>query len=370
MVTDNMTTMQVAMTMLPKLNSTSLLPLFEKCGGIDGFFRESEKSLSFLCGEYRLSPGTYDRKSALAEAEKEQENMDRHDIRILTFEDSRYPFLLRQCPDTPLSFFYRGEIQAGEATYLGVVGTRKASEHCKARVGSILNELKEMGHRPVIVSGLAYGIDAAGHRASLSCLFKTYAVLGHGLHMIYPASHKNLAEQIVAQGGALISEFPCSARILPVNFLQRNRIIAGLCHAVLIAESAEKGGAMATARIAQSYDREILAIPGRPEDKMSAGCNLLIKENVAALTENGTDVAKALHLDYRKKEPVQTSLNFIETADEGAIILQILSVQGGMNIDELNIRSGIPMKELSALLLQFELEGKVISLPGKNYILS
>lgn len=366
---DNSLKTQVAVTMLPKLNTFSCMPLIERCGGIEKFFMENETALTALYHDFNIKPDTFDRKVALEKAEQELENINKYDINICSVEDHNFPFLLKQCADAPLVFFYKGILETDESTkYLAVVGTRKASERCKGLVENILKGIGEMGHHPVIVSGLAFGIDASAHNASLKQNLKTYAVLGHGLHMIYPASHKNMAEKILAEKGALISEYPCCASILPCNFLQRNRIVAGLCHATLIAESAEKGGAMVTARMALSYDRDVMALPGRPEDKMSAGCNLLIKQNIAALTENSADVAQILGLSNKQQQPQQMSLNLFDTNDNEPLILKTLAANSGMNVDELSLQTHTAINELNAILLKLELEEKVQLLPGKNYI--
>lgn len=187
--------------------------------------------------------------------------------------------------------------------------------------------------------------------------------------MIYPATHKSMARQILETGGAWISEFPCTANIHPSNFLRRNRIIAGLCHATLVAESAIKGGAMATARLAMSYDREVMAFPGRPEDKYSAGCNFLIKENIAALTENATDVAHLLGYPIKKTTLQQTILPNFSDDEQGNTLIQLLSENGALHIDELCQLTQRPSSELAAILLQLELEGKIIGLAGKKYSL-
>lgn len=360
----------VALAMLQKFNTCVSLPLIETCGGIEGVFLEKEHTLHTLLRELNVNPATFDRKNALLHAEEELRYIEKHHINICSIEDHNYPLLLRECIDAPLVFFYKGTLKTeNHSKYLAIVGTRKASDRCRERVGQIVRELSTAGQPPVIVSGLAFGIDGSAHQACLQQGLKTYAVLGHGLHTVYPASHRGMAEKIITQGGALISEFPCRSTILPVNFLRRNRIIAGICHSTLIAESAEKGGAMATARMAHSYQRDVLAIPGRPEDKMSAGCNLLIKQNIAALVENGKDVSTALGL-LPAPVPYQTELNFLEGDENEVPILRLLTEKGCLDIDSLSHDSGIPVHELAALLLKLELENKVVALPGKNYILT
>lgn len=360
----------VATSLLPRLNSNLCLPLIERCGGMEGFFLESEKALNALCLENGISTGLFDRRKALIDADSELSAIDKHDIRICSVEDTVYPELLRQCEDAPLVFFYKGTLKARKKTkYMAVVGTRHSSVRCQEKVNAVISGLSGMGHRPIVVSGLAYGIDATAHRACLKYGLRTFAVLGHGLHMIYPASHKTLAHSILESEGAWISEFPCFATTHASNFLRRNRIIAGLCHATLIAESAVKGGAMSTARLALSYNRDVMAFPGRPEDPYSAGCNQLIKENIAALIENAVDVAHLLNYRTKTVAPVQAELRFLSDEDKGIRILNLLNQNGDTDIDELAIAMDINGCELQALLLQLELEGKILALPGKRYAL-
>lgn len=358
----------VALSLLPRLNSSPCLPLIEKCGGIEGFFRESPSALQAVCREYNLPPGLFDRTKALREADRELEQIDRHDIRICSVEDAPYPALFRPCEDTPLVFFCKGDLRIPAGTrVLAIVGTRHASVRCQQKVESVVAELAGLQNAPLTVSGLAYGIDASGHRASLKYGLRTFAVLGHGLHTIYPASHRSLARSILEAGGALVSEYPCIAPIHPGNFLRRNRLIAALSHAVLIAESAEKGGAMSTARIAFSYNREVMAFPGRPDDLYSAGCNRLIKENIAALVENAADIAGILQLPPVRKHQNTTLYELYTSEEQSASVIALLREKDELHIDELIRASALPPNELSALLLQMELEGKILALPGKKY---
>ncbi|MDL2231582.1 DNA-processing protein DprA [Porphyromonadaceae bacterium OttesenSCG-928-L07] len=362
------TLMYTAITMLPSLNSITYRPIIERCGGIEGFFLENRKALNCIYREFNLKPDHFDRKKAQLSAEKEVENIERYNISICTLEGHLYPRLLLECNDAPLVFYYKGNLTETKSTTLAIVGTRRSTEYSRNRIDRLLYELAQSNQDIIIVSGLAFGIDGAAHQAAIKHNIKTYAVLGHGLHLIYPAAHKNMAEQIVNQGGVLISEFPTTIPIHPSNFLKRNRIIAGISYATLIAESAEKGGAMSTARIAHSYNREIMAFPGRPEDKMSAGCNRLIKENIASLIENSGDIIKQLGLEEVSFTPRQTRLNFFEEENNSLKVLNTLQEKGGANIDELAHLTHIPVQELSAVMIQLELEEKVISLPGNNYI--
>lgn len=371
MNTDSSVITEIAVTMLPKLNSFLFLPLFERCGGIESFFNERPSALNTLYKEFNIPIDAFDRQSAISKAEQELTKMDRLGIRVCSFEHADYPTRLKQCNDTPLVFFYKGRIlQYEPEKCLAIVGTRKASDHCKKQVEQIVQGLSSSKTPTVIVSGLAFGIDITAHNASLKYGLTTYAVLGHGLHTIYPAAHKQIADKIIAEGGTLISEFPTCAPILPINFLQRNRIIAGLCDATILAESAVKGGGMATARMAVSYNRDVMTIPGRPEDKMAAGCNLLIKENLAALVENAEDVARILNIQFKEQPGQQITLNLFPEEDNEKTVVRILTEKNAVNIDELSIYSEISINELAALLMKMELEGTISSLPGKKYMLN
>ena len=295
--------------------------------------------------------------------------MEKHHIQICGMEDQNYPRLLKHCADAPLVLFYKGTLEPDESKTIAIVGTRKATELGKTRVGNILQQLADMGYRPNIISGLAYGIDIAAHSACLHHRLRAQAVLGHGLHMIYPAAHKNIAEKILEQGGTLLSEFPTCAPIDATNFLQRNRIVAGMSEAVLVAESPVKGGAMSTARQALSYSRDVLTFPGRPEDPNYTGCNMLIKQNIAALVENVSDILKAVNWDPIPTGPHQTSIDFFSESNDENLIKQTLTEAGEQNIDQLYQLTRIPVHDLAVLLLKLELEGIVTQLPGKCYSL-
>lgn len=362
---------QVALSLISRLNNRLYWPLLEKCGGIEGFFLETEIALAAIYHDFHLPPDAFNRKEALQNATAEIEKIDQLSIQVCSVEHGHYPELLSQCEDAPLVFFYKGKLfpSSSPDKFLAVVGTRHASMPYQKRVEAVLEELSQMGHHPVIVSGLAFGIDASAHRASLKYGLKTYAVLGHGLHTIYPATHRGLAQKILDSGGALISEYPCTMTTHPYHFLQRNRIIAGLCHATLVAESAQKGGAMATARLALAYNRDVMAFPGRPEDFYSAGCNYLIKENIAALVENGKDVAHLLNYPVSSSQTTLSSSSLPQKEGEESLLLNLLKEKKQLHIDELKRILPLTPGKLAALLLQLEMEGKIMGLPGFYYVL-
>ena len=358
---------RVAITITPRLNNALYSPLFQQCGGITGFFQESDANIKLLFKENNLTNIQPERSLWLQQAEEELKNMEKHHIQICGIEDPNYPHLLKHCADAPLVLFYKGTLKADESKNIAIVGTRKATELGKTRVGNILQQLADMGYRPNIISGLAYGIDIAAHSACLRLGLRAQAVVGHGLHMVYPASHKNIAEKILAQGGTLLSEFPTCAPIHPTNFLQRNRIVAGMSEAILVAESPIKGGAMSTARQALSYNRDVMAIPGRPEDPTFTGCNLLIKQNIAALVENIKDLLQILNWPPLPTGPYQMSLDLFPVTDKEVLLMETLAKMGEQNIDQLHQLTRV--HDLSVLLLKLELEGRTMQLPGNCYTL-
>ena len=359
----------VALTQVSRLNSVAYRPLFDRCGGVTGFFRERNEVIGMLLREAHLENVKPERETWLEMGRRELEWMERNGVRCCFVEEGDYPYLLKQCPDAPVTLYYKGTLDDEGMPRLAVVGTRRASDRVKAKVEHWVEELVQEGYRFTLVSGLAYGIDITGHAAALHQGLRTWAVLGHGLHMVYPAAHRQLAERIVGEGGALVSEYPCTVAVHPGNFLRRNRIVAGMCQATLVAESAVKGGAMATARIALSYNRDVMAFPGRPEDVYSAGCNRLIKENVAALVEDGVDVARVLGYPERREAPRQGVLAFAEEDEGAAAVVAELRKSGDVHADELARATGLDAGRLAVLLLQLELEGKVAALPGQKYAL-
>lgn len=363
MTTDSTTHDRVALALSGRYNRQSLLPLIESMGGLHAFFNDSESVFTRKAGTLNLPLPDTPREQWLEKAEKEISVMSREGIYCCSWEDDIYPPLLHHCPDAPLVLFYKGHLQPTPSPAWAIVGTRKASVRCKTLIDKWIGEIIAARYLPEIISGLAYGIDIAAHQAALHHGLVTKAVFGHGLHTVYPASHRAMARKILDSGGCLISEFPTCTPVLPVHFLQRNRIIAGMSHSVLIAESALRGGAMATARQAFSYDRLVMAIPGRPEDTYSAGCNRLIKENIACMVESSDDLLNQWGWSKPPQKGEQILLPFFEKSEEEQRILEVLQA-GESDIDHLCRLTGIPLNNLHALLLRLELNGRLLTLPG------
>lgn len=295
--------------------------------------------------------------------DKEIGFMEKNNIKFCHYMDKDYPFRLKRCNDSPLSFYYKGDIDFSTKHALALVGTRNISSYGKRCVAKILNDLSSSDL--VTVSGLAYGVDTCVHEESLISNIKTVAVLGCGLKSVYPVVNKNLANKIIDNGGALISEYPFETGPEKVNFPKRNRIIAGLSDAVVVVESALKGGSIITANIAQSYNRDIFAVPGSIFDENAAGCHNLIKKNIAAVATCGGDILEMMNWDI-KPPNVQREL-FVELSNEEQELFDFLQ-NASKSIDEISeyFNSYTPSK-IAGTLLQLEIKGVIKALPGKRY---
>ncbi len=357
---------QLALTLIPKIGAITARKLIAYVGSPEGVFLEKPSNLRLIPGIGPFLAGQLSYKNYLPEAEAEIQNMQKFNIVPVYFQDPGYPWRLRNCEDGPLLLFYRGSPDFSRTKLLSIVGTRNASQYGREVCGSIVSELAEKYPELVIVSGLAYGIDITAHRQAMENGLDTFAVLAHGLNTIYPSSHADTAKKIMIQG-ALISDFHTSVKPERNNFLRRNRIIAGLSEGTLVIESGVKGGALITAEIASSYNREVFAVPGRTTDVYSAGCNQLIQNNIAALVEKASDIEVLLNWETSKPagEPKQI-LNAPLSPEEKKILLTITETPG-VGQDILSIRTGIPIHKLMGTMLQMELRNWVTVMPGNLY---
>jgi DNA processing protein len=280
----------LALALVPRLPAAGGRKLMEYFGSAEAVFRSSPQELMSIPGfRPEWVRGILD-GTALERARKALLSLNQEHIHYFDLQLPGYPHRLRQCEDAPLAFFCKGTADLGASKVLSVVGTRSATEYGKSSCRRLISGLVALGHRPLIVSGLAYGIDITAHRMALECGLSTVAVLAHGLDQLYPAEHRREAAEIIRQG-ALLSEFIPGTPPLKPNFVQRNRIIAGLADATVVVESGLKGGSLSTAGMAVSYHRELLALPGRVSDPYSAGCLALIRSQKAQLFEQAADLA-------------------------------------------------------------------------------
>mgnify|MGYP005629217477 CR=1 FL=1 len=282
---------QIGIDMIPKIGSINAKRLIAYCGGVEAVFQQSKSALAKVPGIGKIISHEIANQKILDRAKREVDFTVKHNIKSYFYLDSDYPERLKNCDDGPVVIFVKAKssINLNNPKVISIVGTRSITSYGKDICNSLVEKIVERGHKPIVVSGLAYGVDVCAHKASLKNDTPTVAVLGHGLDSMYPASHRNVAREIY-EHGALITDFPSNTPCERNNFIKRNRIIAGLSDATIIIESAERGGSLITADIAVSYNREVFAIPGPVDNKYSKGCNLLIKSNKAALIESAEDI--------------------------------------------------------------------------------
>lgn len=357
---------RIALTLIDGVGDVLARQLISYCGSPEAVFREKKKNLERIP---EIGPKTAAAVFAFRDFEraaKELEFIRKHNIRMFYFHDDDYPHKLKNCYDAPLLLYYKGTADLNHQRMVAIVGTRNATDYGKEFVNGLVQELGEM--KAVVVSGLAYGIDIAAHKACLHHGVETLGVVAHGLDRIYPNAHKAVAGRMVGHGG-LVTEFTSGSDPDRENFPRRNRIIAGLCDAVVVVEAAKKGGALITADLANSYNRDVFALPGRIGDSYSEGCNMLIKSNRAALIQSAQDIRYIMGWDDDhpvKVKAVQKSLFHDLNADE-KVILEFLNKAGASHIDTIMIQTEMPQSKLASLLLSLEFAGCVRCLPGKQF---
>jgi DNA processing protein len=291
------------------------------------------------------------------------EFIEKNSIRPLFYQDPDYPRRLLQCADSPLMLYYKGNASLNVNRVVAIVGTRNISEYGKACCSQLVNDLVDDG--VMVVSGLAYGVDTVAHRTAVKEGIPTVGVLGNGMQQIYPATNKKLAGEMLANGGLLTE---CMSGMPPEkqNFPRRNRIIAGMADAVIVIESALKGGSLITADIANSYSRDVFAFPGRVNDLYSQGCNYLIRTNRAHLMESVAQLRYVMRWEPRRSEERQTSI-FREFSEEEQKIMDCFGNKSVLTIDDLIVGTELPTTKLASLLLNLEFDGILLALPGRRY---
>ena len=313
-----------------------------------------------------------ERETAFRKAEADLKKAEKDGVEIIFYTSKRFPSRLKLIPDAPAILYYQGTSDLNAPKIVALVGTRQATDYGREQTERIIKGL--LPHRPLVVSGLAYGIDIVAHRAALQEDLETVGVMATGLDIIYPAAHRKTAEKMREQGG-LLTEFPFGTPPDRYNFPARNRIIAGLADGTVVVEAAIKGGALITAELALSYDRDVLAVPGNLGSAASEGCNALIKSNKAALYQEPLDLEQLLNWDAAlhqsgKFKPVPSYSADDFTAEEFALIT-VLAAAGGREeqMDELAWKAQLPIYAVASLLLGLEFRGVVRALPGKKFAL-
>lgn len=357
---------RIAFSLIPGINLGMAQQLLCAVGSEEEFFAMSDASLrSLLPPRSKVVEHAF-RDSLLEKARTEMEYMDRSGIHQTYFTDSDFPPRLLQCSDGPVMLYTYGSCALHAARPVAVVGTRHATVYGTDFTRRMVQHLAETVEGVVIVSGLAYGIDVAAHKAALEYGVPTVAVMAHPLNTVYPADHRDVARRIVQQGGAMVSEYASCRFVHKGNFLERNRIVAGLCDATVIVESDKRGGAMATARIASAYDREVLAVPGRIGDRFSAGCNHLIAHHVARLIDSPQALPDALGWPQRQPEGSQPELPLALSPEEEAL-LALITEHPELTVNDLAARLNISYASLTNLIFGLEMQELITAIPGSRY---
>lgn len=358
----------IALSRMTGFNLQQALQLYRELGGAQAVY-DHRHDISDVMPDSspRLVESLSNWDDALKRAAVEMEFITRHGIRALTLNDDNYPARLRECDDAPLIIYYKGNADLNRQRIVGVVGTRRCTAYGQDLTRRFVSRLRELCPDVLVVSGLAYGIDICAHREALASGLDTVGVLAHGLDTIYPNHHRQTAVEMVSHGG-LLTEYISQTEPFANNFRQRNRIIAGLSDAVLVAESAYKGGALITARIAQDYGRDVFAFPGAVGAPYSEGCNKLIRDNKAALVTSADDMIADMGWQTASQQPeaVERQLFPDLTAEEQAVVAQ-LQQTNDLQLNILSVKTNIPIGQLTAILFQLEMKGVVKALAGGTY---
>jgi DNA processing protein len=358
---------KIALTLIKSVGHVTAKHLLSHFGSAEAVFKARKKQLLQIPGIGELTANLILKNNALAEAEKQVLFIDKHQIQVLFYSDDNYPQRLKNCYDAPILLYYKGNADLNQSRIISVVGTRRATAYGRHLCRQLAEHLSP--YNVIIVSGLAYGIDVASHKESLLYNIPTIGVMAHGLDRIYPSLHKSVAQKMILNGG-LLTEFLPGTNPDKENFPKRNRIIAGISDATVVVEATAKGGALITADIASSYNRDVYAFPGRTEDQYSEGCNFLIKTNRAALISHPKDLVYYLGWEeiLQKKEGMQVQLP-VNLSEEEQKIVSFLA-DASLGVDELAMRTKFSQSKLAMLLLGLEMQGILVSLPGKVYKLN
>ena len=354
---------RVAVTLIPGIGDVLAKNLISSCGGAKEVFQKKKGFLYRIPGiGWKLADAVTSFRD-FKRAEKELDFIERHRIRTFYYLDEDYPRRLSPLHDSPALLYFLGNSTLEAKRIIGIIGTRKATSYGKNFIDELIEGLTGTGY--LIISGLAYGIDIHAHRVALNHQIPTVGILGHGLDRIYPSPHRHTAQKMMEKGG-LLTDFTSGTNPDRENFPRRNRIVAGLCDVLVVVETGISGGSMITAEIANSYNKEIMALPGKVNELTSAGCNFLIKKNKAALLTSATDLLEWMNWDKKKKEAEQRPLDF-PTDELSGKILEMLNNAPKTALDDIAFSLQLDPGTLSLRLLELELRNIIRTLPGKYY---
>ena len=365
----------MALTRISNFNYATALELYRTVGSAQLLYEHRNDIGDILrdCSP-RLVEALKDWDEPMRRAEMELRFMEEHRIQALTLTSDDYPQRLTECPDAPIILYYTGNADLNQKRIISIVGTRRMTTYGEDIIRRFVRDLRQFCPEVMIVSGLAYGVDVCAHKQALAEGYPTVGVLAHGLDQIYPYRHREVAAQMVNHGG-LLTEFMTQTNADKPNFVRRNRIVAGISDAVIVVESAAKGGGLITAEIAQSYARSVFAFPGNVGQIYSEGCNNLIRDNGAGLISNASDFVKAMGWPTMKDMPLwlMSSSHSAEstqipdlTAEEQQVV-RLLQQTNDLQLNIITVKTGIPIGQLTALLFQLEMKGVVKPLAGGMY---
>jgi DNA processing protein len=353
---------QLALTLVPHIGDVQAKLLVQHLGSAGAVFRSPVRLLEKIEGIGTVRARAIKAFSDFSTAEAEVRFIEQAGITPLFLTDAAYPQRLLHCNDAPTLLFYKGTADLNTSKIVSIVGTRTNTEYGKTVTEKLVQELAAV---PVlIVSGLAYGIDAYAHKAALKNSLQTVGVVGHGLDKIYPPAHKALAQEMIQKGG-LLTEFFSGTQPDKHNFPLRNRVVAGISDATVVVETLINGGSMITAKLADAYNRDVFAVPGRTIDAKSTGCNSLIQNNKAILLTEASELLNVMGWTEQKRDKKQQRELFIELSPEEKKIVALLQEKELVHQDEINISSGLSSSAAAAAILNLELQNIVASLPGK-----
>lgn len=358
---------QIALLEVDGIGPKIAKKLIEHFGSAEAVLQQDRSAYNELNTVGQNIQNALQKKHIFKIAEQELNYCEKNNISVISYKESAFPYRLNECDDAPIILYYKGNAHLNAPKIISIVGTRKNTNYGRKICNELIESLSPQNI--LVISGLAYGIDIIAHQKALDLQLDSIAVLAHGLDRIYPRSHKYMADKLLHQGGWL-TEYKSNTNPDRENFPKRNRIVAGLSDATVVIESAIKGGSMITAQIANSYNRDVFAVPGKLEDPCSAGCNHLIKTNRANLLQSGNDIAYILGWDSKPAKPksIQNQL-FPDLSSTERKIVDMLSIQPKSNIDEITHYLDLPTNTVSTELLMMEFKKIVFQVPGKKYVL-
>ncbi len=356
----------LALHFISGIGDYTIRQLVSYSGSAERVFKIPKGKLMKIPGIGEVTAQSIINGKPFGKAEKELLRAEKEEVELIFFTDKKYPTRLKQIDDAPSLLYAKGNTDFENAKTVGIVGTRKATDYGKARVEELVASL--VPHEALIVSGLAYGIDIHAHKHAVKNNLPTVGVMGSGIDVIYPSAHKDTVKKMLDQGG-IITEHPFGTKPDAHNFPARNRIVAGLSDAIIIVEAAERGGALITAEIGNSYNKDVFAFPGNIGQSTSDGCNSLIKANKAHLITSVKDLEYIMNWDVAVKAPKKNIPFSLEGYDdaEKIVIQTLIDNKGSLNIDNLSWKTNLPLSQLASILLGLEFKGIMQSLPGKIY---